>query len=102
MERTLVLIKPDAVQRAMMGKIITRFEEKGLKIAGMKMMQADDALLEEHYAHLKDKPFFPRIREFMTSTPIIAMCIEGKEAVNVERKLCGITNSREAEPGTMS
>ena len=101
MERTLVLIKPDAVQRAMMGKIITRFEEKGLKIAGMKMMQADDALLEEHYAHLKDKPFFPRIREFMISTPIIAMCIEGKEAVNVVRKLCGITNSREADPGTI-
>lgn len=101
MEKTLVLIKPDAVQRGMVGRIITRIEEKGLTIVGMKMMQATDELLEEHYAHLVDKPFFPRIKEFMTSSPLIALCVSGVDAVDVVRSLCGITNSREAAPGTI-
>ncbi len=101
MERTLILIKPDAMQRGMVGKVIGRFEDKGLKIVGLKMLQADSALLETHYSHLKDKPFFPRIREFMSSTPIVAMCIEGNEAINVVRSICGITNSRMAAPGTI-
>lgn len=101
MEKTLVLIKPDAIERGMIGRIITRFEEKGLVVLGMKMLKTDEELLEEHYAHLKDKPFFPRIKDFMTSTPIVAMCVAGIEAVEVVRSICGITNSRQAQPGTI-
>jgi nucleoside-diphosphate kinase len=100
-ERTLILIKPDAVARGLAGEILGRFERKGLKIAGMKMMQLDDALLAEHYSHLADKPFFPTITEFMSRLPVIALCLEGKEAVEVCRRLCGVTNSREAAPGTI-
>jgi len=101
METTLVLIKPDAVERGLIGRIIARFEEKGLRITGMKMLKADKTLLAEHYAHLKEEPFFPKIVEFMMSAPIIALCIEGLEAVNVVRALCGVTKSREAAPGTI-
>ena len=101
MERTLVLIKPDAVQRGLIGRVVTRLEQKGLKIIGMKMMKLDMALLEEHYAHLNDKPFFPKIAAFMMSSPIIALCIEGLEAIKVVRTMCGVTNSREALPGTI-
>ena len=101
MERTLILIKPDAVARGLAGVVLGRFEQKGLKIAGMKMIQLDDALLKEHYSHLADKPFFPTITEFMSRTPVIAMCLEGLEAVEVCRKLCGVTNSRQADPGTI-
>jgi len=100
-ERTLILIKPDAVARGLAGEILGRFEQKGLKIAGMKMMQLDDAILTEHYSHLADKPFFPTITEFMSRLPVIALCLEGKEAVEVCRRLCGVTNSREAAPGTI-
>jgi len=100
-EKTLVLIKPDAIERGMIGRIITRFEEKGLIVLGMKMLKTDEKLLEEHYAHLKDKPFFPRIKDFMTATPIVAMCVAGLEAVDVVRSICGITNSRQAQPGTI-
>lgn len=101
MERTLILIKPDAVARGLAGVVLGRFEQKGLKLAGMKMIQLDDALLKEHYSHLADKPFFPTITEFMSRTPVIAMCLEGLEAVEVCRKLCGVTNSRQADPGTI-
>lgn len=101
MERTLVLIKPDATERGLIGRIVTRFEEKGLKIIGMKMMRANMALLEEHYAHLKDQPFFPKIAAFMMSAPIVALCIEGLEAIRVVRSMCGITQSRDASPGTI-
>lgn len=101
MEKTLVLIKPDAIERGMIGKIIARFEEKGLTVVALKMFKATDSLLDEHYAHLKDKPFFPRIKDFMTSTPIIAMCVAGLDAVSVVRSICGVTNSREAKPGTI-
>ncbi len=101
MERTLILIKPDAIARSLAGVVLGRFEQKGLKIAGMKMIQLDDALLKEHYSHLADKPFFPTITEFMSRTPVIAMCLEGLEAVEVCRKLCGVTNSRQADPGTI-
>jgi nucleoside-diphosphate kinase len=100
-ERTLILIKPDALARGLAGTVLGRFEQKGLKIAGMKMIQLDDALLREHYSHLADKPFFPTIAEFMSRAPVIAMCLEGLEAVEVCRKLCGVTNSRKAEPGTI-
>lgn len=101
MERTLILIKPDALARGLAGQVLSRFEQKGLKIAGLKMIQLDDALLKEHYSHLADKPFFPTIAEFMSRTPVIALCLEGLEAVAVCRKLCGVTNSRQADPGTI-
>lgn len=101
MERTLILIKPDALARGLAGVVLARFEAKGLKIAGMKMTQLDDAMLKEHYSHLADKPFFPTIAEFMSRTPVLALCLEGLEAVAVCRKLCGVTNSRQAEPGTI-
>ena len=101
MERTLVLIKPDAISRGLMGRLISRFEDKGLQIVGCKMMRLDDRLLAEHYAHLADKPFFPRIAAFMKSTPVIALCVQGLEAVEVIRQMCGVTNSRAAAPGTI-
>jgi len=101
MEQTLVLIKPDAVERGMIGKIIVRLEEKGLRIVGMKMLMMHDELLREHYAHLKDEPYFPKIREFMMATPVVALCVEGLEAVNVVRTLTGVTNARSALPGTI-
>jgi len=101
MEKTLILIKPDAVQRGIAGEIITRFEKKGLKLVGNKMMNLSDDILKAHYAHLADKPFFPRIVEFMQSSPVIAQCWEGKEAVKVVRAMCGVTNSRDAAQGTI-
>ena len=101
MERTLILIKPDALSRGLAGEIIKRFEQKGLKIAGIKMIQLDDQLLREHYRHLADKPFFPTITEFMSRRPVIALCLEGLEAIEVCRRLCGVTNSRQADPGTI-
>jgi len=101
MERTLVLIKPDAVQRNLVGEVTRRIEQKGLKLIGMKMMQLDDTILNEHYTHLVDKPFFAGIASFMKSTPVVAQCWEGCEAVEVLRKLCGVTNAREAAPGTI-
>jgi nucleoside-diphosphate kinase len=101
MERTLILIKPDAIQRGLIGSIITRFEEKGLKLVGIKFLKLTDALLNEHYSHLADKPFFGGIRRFMQLTPVIAICLEGLDCVDTVRSLCGITKSREAAPGTI-
>lgn len=100
-ERTLVLVKPDAIQRGLVGKIFERFERKGLKMVGCKMMSLDEALLREHYAHLAEKPFFKGLAKFMQSTPIIAMCWEGLEVVEAVRKLCGITKARSAEAGSI-
>ena len=101
MERTLVLIKPDAIQRGLIGRIIARFEEKGLKLAGIKIMRLSDELLNEHYSHLLDKPFFGGTKRFMQSTPVIAICLEGLDSVETVRRLCGITKAREAAPGTI-
>lgn len=101
MERTLILIKPDAVGRGLVGRIIARFEEKGLKIAGIKFITLGDELLSEHYSHLADKPFFAGIRRFMQSTPVIALCLEGLDAVETVRRICGMTKAREAAPGTI-
>lgn len=101
MERTLVLIKPDAIQRGLIGNIMNRFERKGLKLVAMKMLAVGDDILEEHYAHIADKPFFVGMRKFMKSTPIVAMCWEGKEGIEVVRLLCGSTNSRKADVGTI-
>lgn len=101
MEQTFVLLKPDAVQRGLLGRVISRLEEKGLQLVGMKMVQLEDGLLDEHYAHLKDKPFFAGIKTFMKSAPCVACVWQGKEAVEVVRQLCGVTNSRKAAPGTI-
>lgn len=101
MQQTLVIIKPAAVHRGLIGTIITRFEQKGLIITGMKMMQLDEKILREHYAHLVDRPFFPSLVESMTATPVIVMCLEGKDAVEVVRQMTGVTNSRKAMPGTI-
>lgn len=101
MERTLVLIKPDAVQRGLAGKILARFEDKGLKIVGIKFMSLSDSILSEHYSHLVDKPFFGGIKNFMQATPVIALCLEGLDCVETVRGLCGITKARAAAPGTI-
>ena len=101
MERTLILLKPDALQRGLLGEIISRFERKGLKLVGMKMMRLEDALLEEHYAHLNHLPFFGEIKKFMMLTPVVATCWEGVDCIETVRRLCGVTKSREAAPGTI-
>lgn len=101
MERALVLIKPDAIQRGLVGEITTRFEKKGLKLSGMKMMTLNDVILKQHYEHIADKPFFPGISRFMKSSPVIAQCWEGLEATTAIRILCGITKSREADAGSI-
>jgi len=101
MERTLVLLKPDAVSRGLIGEIISRFEKKGLKIVALKMIKMDEELAKKHYAKYVDKPFFPVLAKFMTSKPIVAMVVEGLDAIKVVRKIVGKTNGREAEPGTI-
>lgn len=101
MEQTLVILKPSAVERRLIGRIVNRIEERGLIITGMKMMQLDEKILREHYAHLVDKPFFPSIVESMTASPVIVMCLKGVDAVNVFRTMTGVTNGRNAAPGTL-
>lgn len=101
MEQTLVLLKPGTIARGLAGEVLSRFEKKGLKIAGIKMLRMSDALVAEHYAHLVEKPFFPRIKASMQALPIIALCIEGKDAVTVVREMTGCTNSRKAPVGTI-
>lgn len=100
-EKSLIIIKPDAVQRNLIGEIITRIERKGLKIVGMKMISIDDAALDEHYAHIKDKPFFPGIRDFMKSSPVVVMAVEGINTVSSLRLLVGPTKAWEATAGTI-
>ncbi|MBQ5896203.1 MAG: nucleoside-diphosphate kinase [Bacteroidaceae bacterium] len=101
MEKTLILIKPNAIQRGLTGDIITRFERKGLRFAGIKMLFMDDELVAEHYSHLKDRPFFPYLKASMQASPLIACCLEGAEAVETVRLMVGATNSRKALPGTI-
>ena len=101
MEKTLVLIKPNAIQRGISGDIITRFERKGLRIVGLKMMFMADEIVAEHYAHLVERPFYPYLKASMQAAPIIACCIEGAEAVETVRLMVGATNSRKALPGTI-
>ena len=100
-ERTLVLIKPDAVARGLVGEIISRFERKGLKIVGMKVMRADKELVREHYAEHVNKPFFAQLALFTMSSPIVAMILEGHKAVRVVRTMMGPTNGAHAAPGTI-
>ena len=101
LQKTLVLLQPCTVQRSLIGEIISIFERKGLRIAGLKMMQLDDAILAEHYAHLVDRPFFPGLKESMMATPVIALAIEGVDAIDVVRQMAGPTNGRKALPGTI-
>ncbi len=101
MEQTLVIIKPSAVERGLIGEIITRFQRKGLNIAGLKMMQLGEDILREHYAHLVDRPFFPWILASMMATPVIVVCVKGTDAVNVVRMMTGATNGCKAAPGTI-
>lgn len=101
MQKTLVILKPSAIQRTLIGEIIGRFERKGLQIVGMKMIELSDAILKEHYAHLLEKPFFKRVKDSMQVSPVIVMALQGVDAVEVVRKLTGVTNGRNAEPGTI-
>lgn len=101
MQRTTVLVKPDGLQRGLIGEIIHRFERKGMKLIGLKMMRLTDELLDTWYAHHKEKSFFKDLKTFMTWTPIIAMVWEGQEAVSAVRKLVGVTKGYDAEAGSI-
>jgi nucleoside-diphosphate kinase len=101
MEKTLILLKPDCLQNKVAGKVISRFEEKGYGIIATRMIQLDDALLSEHYAHVADLPFFPEIAEFMSSRPVLAMILEGENIVQGVRDLLGPTDSTTAPKGTI-
>lgn len=101
MERTLILLKPDCVSKKICGKVITRFEDAGVTIRGCKMIQLTPELLREHYAHVADKPFYPEIEAFMKSVPVIAMVLEGEGVIDQVREMLGVTNSKEAAPGTI-
>lgn len=101
MEKTLVILKPCTIQRGLTGEIIHRFERKGLQICGMKMMQLTDDILIEHYAHLAQRPFFKRIKDSMMATPVIVCCLKGIDAVRIVRSMAGVTNGRDAQPGTI-
>ena len=101
MEKTLVILKPSAIQRALVGEVIKRFEQKGLRLLGIKMIQLSEEIVNEHYAHLANRPFFQRIKESMMITPVIVTCWYGKDAISVVRNMAGTTNSREATLGTI-
>ena len=95
------MMKPDAVQRRLMGKILSRFEDKGLQIVAVKLMQIDEELAKTHYGEHAEKPFFPSLVEYITSSPALAMVIEGEEAITTIRKIVGATNPLEADLGTI-
>ncbi len=101
LEKSLILLKPDAVQRRLCGQLITRLEDKGLKLVAMKMLQVTKELAAQHYEEHVEKPFYPLLEEFITSGPVIAIVVEGPEAVSVVRGMMGQTNGRESAPGTI-
>lgn len=101
MDTTLVILKPSSIQRGLVGEVISRFERKGLRLAGMKMMQLSDAILSEHYAHLKERPFFQKVKDSMMTCPVVIQCWEGIDAAQVVRNLIGKTNGRDALAGTI-
>jgi nucleoside-diphosphate kinase len=101
MEKTLVILKPCCIQRGLIGEVILRFERKGLQLCGLKMIQLNEEILKEHYAHLAQKPFFKRIKDSMMATPVIVCCWKGLDAVQVVRSMAGATNGRQALPGTI-
>lgn len=101
MQVTLVILKPSTIQRAILGEVISRFEKKGLQIVGMKMINLSDEVLKIHYSHLVNKPFYGRIKDSMQASPVVVMALKGVDAVNVVRKITGVTNGRDAQPGTI-
>lgn len=101
LEKTLVILKPSAVQRGLIGEITSRFERKGLHLVGMKMMQLTDEILNEHYAHLSERPFFQRVKNSMMASPVVVCCYEGVDAIQIVRSMTGATNGRVAIPGTI-
>jgi len=101
METTLILLKPDTVERSLIGQVIARLENKGLKISGLKMMKLDDAIINEHYDFLADKPFFPSIVKYMQRTPVVALAVTGPNAIATVRTLTWATNPQEALPGSI-
>jgi nucleoside-diphosphate kinase len=101
LQRTLLLVKPDGVQRQLVGRVLTRFEERGLKLVGLKLVQVDRALAEEHYAVHRDKPFFAGLVEFITSGPLVAAALEGPNAIAIVRAMNGATRPHEAAPGSI-
>lgn len=101
MEKTLVLLKPSCIERNLIGEVISRIEKRGMIICGMKMMQLDEKILREHYAHLADKPFFPILCKSMMAAPVVAMCVKGIDVVRTFREMTGATNGRKAAPGTL-
>jgi nucleoside-diphosphate kinase len=101
LERTLVLLKPDAVQRHLIGPILTRFEQKGLKLVGLKLRSFPLETIQQHYSDHAEKPFYKNLVDFMTSGPVVALAFDGKDAISVVRTLVGKTNAREAAPGTI-
>src|SRR5438105_3719046 len=101
MERTLILLKPDTVEKGIVGKVIARFEQAGFRIRGCKMIHLSPDLLREHYAHIAAKPFYPEVEKFMSSVPVIAMVLEGDGIIGKMRDMLGVTDSRKAAPGTL-
>ncbi len=100
-QRTLLLVKPDGVQRQLVGRVIARFEERGLKIVGLKLVQVDRALAEQHYAVHREKPFFRGLVDFITSGPLVAAALEGPNAIAIVRAMNGATRPHEAAPGSI-
>jgi nucleoside-diphosphate kinase len=100
-ERSLILFKPDCIQRRLAGQLLSRIENKGMKIVGMKMLRVSVELAAEHYAEHVEKPFYPLLEEFITAGPVMALVVEGPEAISVMRNLMGPTNGRDAAPGTI-
>ena len=100
-ETTLILFKTDCVQKNLVGKVLSRYEAEGFNIRGIKMMQLSTELLEEHYAHIADKPFFPNIAQFMQACPVIALALSGENAIARVREILGPTDSTKAEKGTI-
>jgi nucleoside-diphosphate kinase len=101
LERTLIIIKPDAVQRGLIGTIITRFERRGLRIAAIKLIRVDEALAQRHYAVHEGKPFYKPLIDYITSSPVVAMVLEGNDAIEIVRHTMGATNPADALPGTI-
>jgi nucleoside-diphosphate kinase len=101
LERTLVIIKPDAVQRGLIGEIVNRFERRGLRIVGMKLMQIDEALAQRHYAIHEGKPFYKPLIQYITSSPVVVMVLEANDAINIVRRTMGATKPAEADMGTI-
>ena len=101
LERTLLLVKPDGVQRQLVGRVLARFEERGLKIVGLKLVQVDRALAEKHYAVHREKPFFAGLVDFITSGPLVAAVLEGPNAIAIVRAMNGATRPHEAAPGSI-